>query len=340
MYYMPLATDELFWSFVFILSVYAVIHFSLYVVHLKYIAPLYVSPKSDGIKLIIFLVFFAAGTIYITLMRDLGVYIETKTFAAMDHTFSILGFQQMYWSYYSTTWVMVVSGAVFFLYRWKTNRENIRLLNEDIAQSKVLFHSSQMNPHFLFNAINNICGILSHQPEQVPVLFDKLRGLMQYTFEQTKKDLVPLADELLFLKNYIDLQKHRLLHEENVAVQFPSTKELSLFQIQPLILIVFVENIFKHAVLNQCTQPARITITVKDTMLYYTSSNEVHSIQARKSAIGLSESGIGLNNVRERLHLKYHNDAVITTKHSETEYIISAQIPLEPASTHEVHNET
>ncbi|MEP6749876.1 MAG: histidine kinase, partial [Bacteroidota bacterium] len=113
-------------------------------------------------------------------------------------------------------------------------------------QSELNLLQSQLSPHFLFNTLNNIYGIAIAHHERVPDLLLKLSDLLRYTVYEAKNPFVPLADELAYINNYIDFEKIRISDRLVLQKDIDNTTNNNLL-IAPMLLIVFVENAFKHA---------------------------------------------------------------------------------------------
>ena len=299
---------------IFILGISIVFYGNLYLV-----MPLYNKWENTGLKILLFFTTTIMSIIISTLAKDLAAAIVFKHY-------SLLGSQHIYESYHSVTWVLIASAGIYFLSRWQNNKRIISELNHEIDESKLQFHIAQMNPHFLFNVLNSLYAVALTTPEKAEALIEKIHDLMQYSFRQMNQDVVPLSEELHFIKNYIALQQTRLGTLSTIHVQYPPDISSIKSGIQPLILISFVENIFKHAEINNQENPVSISIEITDNSLVYKSSNGI------KEASNLSKNGIGLENVKSRLQLRYPNTSSLNIDHKATHYSIQAIIPLEELS--------
>jgi two-component system, LytTR family, sensor histidine kinase LytS len=168
---------------------------------------------------------------------------------------------------------------------------------------------AQLSPHFLFNTLNNFYGLAVSNSKQLPDLMLRLSDLMRYSLYETHLQTVPISDEIKYLKNYIELEKIRL--EDNFQLDFninnEDKKELFNAEIAPLILIVFVENAFKHA-RNLQNEPIKISIELKqlaDNWFYFSVENNY--LKLPKSLINSNKKsgGLGLENVKRRLEALY-----------------------------------
>ena len=175
---------------------------------------------------------------------------------------------------------------------------------------------AQLSPHFLFNTLNNFYGLAVTHSAQLPDLMLRLSDLMRYSLYETQLPNVPISDEIKYLKNYIALEKIRL--EDNFQLDFKinngNEKALINWEIAPLILIVFVENAFKHA-RNLQNEPIKITIELnqlENNYLFFSVENNYvtlpkslgNSVQLK----GKKSGGLGLDNVKKRLEALYPAD--------------------------------
>ena len=160
---------------------------------------------------------------------------------------------------------------------------------------------SQIAPHFLFNTLNNLYGLAVDKSDKLPDLMLRLSDLLRHSLYETQKPLVALNDEINVLKSYIQLESLRL--EDDLKLKFDnSVPEGSSSQIAPLILIVFVENAFKHAKLVQSAAvDIYIETIVENDWFNFTIRNNYN--KERET----SANGIGLTNVKRRLEVLYPN---------------------------------
>jgi sensor histidine kinase YesM len=166
---------------------------------------------------------------------------------------------------------------------------------------------SQLSPHFLFNVMNNLYGISMTEPVRIPQLLLKLSGLLRYSVYGGKKTFVPLKDELDYIRGYIEFEQIRMSDRLNLAVDIESIIDPTL-QIAPQVLIVFLENAFKHAK-NTLNREIDIDISLKinDNFISLEVSNSYEQDKSGHDPAGES-SGLGLPNTLKRLELLYGHD--------------------------------
>lgn len=166
------------------------------------------------------------------------------------------------------------------------------------------FLKSQVNPHFLFNTLNNIYALSLKKSEQTPEIIDKLESLLHYMLYGCKADLVPLENEFTFTNSYITLEKLR--HKEDQCTVTVNIKgDIKGKMIAPLLLINFLENAFKHGTKTSFGKSwINLDIDVLDKQIHFKLQNSkpLHTIG---QAISDYQGGIGLKNVKRRLEILY-----------------------------------
>jgi len=167
---------------------------------------------------------------------------------------------------------------------------------------------AQLSPHFLFNTMNNFYGLAVAQSKQLPDLMLRLSELMRYSLYGTNRSTVPLEDEIRYLKNYVELEKIRL----ETTLQLSFHTEFAGYEsigIAPLILIVFVENAFKHS-RNIQNEPIDIQIDLHfaahDWLIFKVKNNYATQVDLYFDDLDAT-GGIGLENVKKRLEALYPN---------------------------------
>jgi LytS/YehU family sensor histidine kinase len=204
----------------------------------------------------------------------------------------------------------------FFIQRDAFNQLSQTKLQLANKQTELSFLRSQVNPHFLFNSLNNIYSLVYHESDQSLTAIAKLSDLLRYMLYDTNEK-VPLQKELDYINKYIELQQMRFEH--GVPVQVKVTGNTDKASIPPLLLIPFVENAFKHGDLKN-TQPITVDVSVDDNAIRFYSSNAVGNHQ--KDAIG----GIGLENVRRRLELLYPGRYIMEVQKTANTFTIQLEI--------------
>jgi two-component system LytT family sensor kinase len=181
----------------------------------------------------------------------------------------------------------------------KLTEANAKLQHQkDMTQ--IAFLQAQINPHFLYNTLNFIYSEAIMVSDSVAESIMTLSNIMRYTLTETGKDtLVSLYSEINHIKNYLKLQKMRFSNELYLDLTIEGEENINHLEILPLVLISFIENIFKHGDIHDPKNPAKITMLVEENSLFL-------SIYNRKNK-GPKEqtSGVGMNNIRTRMDILY-----------------------------------
>ena len=198
---------------------------------------------------------------------------------------------------FSIVWLMPIPvfAALWIYEQWRW----LKTLQADKGKVELALLKSQINPHFFFNTLNNLYGLVVEKSEQAPEVVLKLSDMMRYTIYKGKEDFVPLEDEVAYLENYIEL--HKIRYQKKVDIYF--TKQIAAdYTIAPLLFIILLENAFKHGV-ERTTADAyvRLNLTAQHHQISFTIENNFEASTTKKSI------GIGLENLRKRLDHIYPN---------------------------------
>ena len=199
------------------------------------------------------------------------------------------------------------------------------VLTEKLA-AEIDFLKLQINPHFLFNTLNNIYSLSLAQSNDTAVIAKRLKELVHYMLTDCARPMVRLIDEIDFLRNYVLLEKLRT-QQKNTSIGFLATGNAGDQQIAPLLLVNFIENAFKHGVRSGIGAAfIDIRLTVESRQLLLKVVNSRPGPATDKSLAMVEVGGIGLKNVKRRLEILYskrHRLKIITTK---TEYAVHLTI--------------
>lgn len=206
----------------------------------------------------------------------------------------IIGFVTIY---------LVVSSSLEFGRSWfdalKSKNRIVELESEKVsAELKAL--RVQVNPHFLFNSLNTIYSEALKKSDKAPDLILKLSDMLRYVVDKMEQDEVQLKEEFEYLSHYVELNKERLNNPEKVS--YTTSGEFSGLKVAPLLLIIFVENCFKHSDLTDDNAFIDINLHVNNGVLSLNCKNTVF----RKESEG-SQPRTGIENARRRLKLAYQN---------------------------------
>ncbi len=217
--------------------------------------------------------------------------------------------------------VMSVSAGMLIKLIRMISAEKLKAAETSAAQSKseLQLLQTQLSPHFLFNTLNNLYGLSITKHEQVPPLLLKLSDLLRYSVYQANALFVPLKDELVYIDNYIEFEKIRIGDRLVLTTNLEPIADLNI-KIAPMLLIVFIENAFKHSK-NTADEQIYIHIELKtwENLILFSIKNS-HQKQKQGESIIDQHSGFGLASVHKRLELLYPNEHELTVDNQDTLY--------------------
>ncbi len=213
--------------------------------------------------------------------------------------------------------------AVMFLYvivswifkQWK----NIQTLKNEKTIAELSLLKNQINPHFFFNTLNNLYSLIKNDPDTAQEYVLKLSDMMRFTIYKGKEEMVTLQDEVTYLSNFIELQTAR--YHKKIKIDFQQNIKNTETLIPPLLLIILLENAFKHGV-ESLVDNAFIHIELNE--------NDSHIVFSIKNNFDLEESsktiGIGLKNLKDRLNLLYPNAYNLTCRKDDNVYLAKLEL--------------
>ena len=202
--------------------------------------------------------------------------------------------------------VVIIAFAYRFSRDWFANERLRRSISEHQLRSELEVLKSQINPHFLFNALNNLFSMaLQSGDEKTAEGINKLSEMMRYVFDNSRKEKVSLREEVQYISDYIFLQQLRFDKQVNVQFEYPAA--LPSFFIAPMLLIPFVENAFKYGVSSQTNTIISIAISLeKGNFIFEVKNQKIERTET------IPSSGMGIKNVQKRLELIYSNQHELT----------------------------
>lgn len=256
-----------------------------------------------------------------------AVMVAGKRYIVLEHREA---FRFMYEARFSVFMVMNTLTVVLFVAMlkfvevWLELDARRKALENEKLTAELRFLKAQINPHFLFNTLNNLYYLAFTQSPNTPEVIAKLAQMMRYMIYDSNHATVPLGKEIEYMENYISLEKLRL--NQQIPIDLTIEGDPTPHQIVPLILIAFLENAFKHGISNNATQ-AWIQVRV-----HMQANKLVYSIKNSKKAGNTAEhSGFGLQNVRRRLDLSYPDQYTLDIHDEPDQYTVQLSIQLQPA---------
>ncbi len=265
--------------------------------HYFLLLPLVLDRKKYGQYLLLFLLLM---TLVIFGRTQLEAIFFNDIFGTDYYTkLDLLRIFNVFWT--TSSFILFTSLMKFTMDRFVLEGEKKNLENEKL-NAELNYLKAQINPHFLFNTLHNLNYLTQAKSDQATEVIVKLSNIMRYMIYESDKNLVPLANEIAYIKDYLDLEKIRL--NKAFDLTFDTSRVDPNIEIPPLILIPFVENAFKHGVSDANAQ-SRIYIRLESTdaelVFHIENSLNPHGV------VDTERSGFGLDNVKKRLDLSYND---------------------------------
>jgi sensor histidine kinase YesM len=253
---------------------------------------------------------FALGSLIFEITDDDSSYSQAAKplLTLVRHTAKGYAFQMLVVSFV-TSLVLAYSGR-------------LKQIEQEKHSAQIASLKSQINPHFLFNTLNNIYATtLSTSPKSADMV-GKLSEMMRYTMRETQKDFVMLEDEISYNNSYIELQRTRL--DTSVKIDCNNLLEAGSLRVAPMLLTPFIENAFKHGVSAEQESHIKINIGLqKNELQLFVSNSKVHT--QRETG---ERSGLGIENTKKRLELIYPGRHLLTVKETDEQFEVSLKIHL------------
>lgn len=224
----------------------------------------------------------------------------------------------------NSLFLVVFIGLLKFLEDWFELEAAKKELENERLTSELRFLKAQINPHFLFNTLNNLYYLAFINSPNTTEVIAKLSQMMRYMIYDSNHLSVSLDKEIEYIENYISLEKLRL--NEEVPINFEVKGETAGLRIVPLVLITFLENAFKHGI-NSTTKDSFVgaSIEISGKTCVYTVTNSKISDSGKTVT---EKSGIGLQNVKRRLELSYPADYELNVDENEKKYSVTLKLNL------------
>ncbi|WEK19833.1 MAG: histidine kinase [Candidatus Pedobacter colombiensis] len=219
---------------------------------------------------------------------------------------------------------------------WKIYKDRNAIKTEEIitlktelgkADANLNFLKSQINPHFLFNALNTLYGTaLQEKADRTGEGIQKLGDMMRFMLQENIEDKILLSKDVDYLNNYIALQKLRTSISPEIIIETQIEEQINNLLISPMLLIPFVENAFKHGISLQSPSHIKITLQTSGHTLYFDVHNSIHLKQDNDPE--KLQSGIGLQNVKQRLALLYPDQHELIIRQNAKEFFVHLTLQL------------
>lgn len=219
--------------------------------------------------------------------------------------------------------VIIIIGTIIRVYEQWIENDRIKTKIE-VQKNKTELESlkNQLNPHFLFNSLNSIYSLTVKKSNDAPEAIIMLSELMRYMLYKANDNKVLLKDELQYIENYIKLQRIRIAKNENVKMNIRGA--ITTQKISPLLFISYIENAFKYGTDFKGNTEVEIDIGVKEDELQFKCINIIGSV-----AKDQENSGIGMQNTKNRLELLYPGKHWLTTVEKDNKFIVDLKLKLD-----------
>jgi two-component system, LytTR family, sensor kinase len=234
-------------------------------------------------------------------------------------------------SLFNTAFQLLITAPISWtIYRRRLEgSEELVVLKKELGRSNANldFLRSQINPHFLFNALNTIYGTaIQEKAERTSEGIEKLGDMMRFMLQENLQDKISVAREIEYLENYTGLQRLRTDHNPMLKIETTIETNFQNLQIAPMLLIPFVENAFKHGISFREPSHIRISLEIKDNVLNFDVYNSKH--EKSENDPEKNKSGIGLSNVKQRLQLLYPKKHDLMIRETGKEFFVHLTLQL------------
>lgn len=217
---------------------------------------------------------------------------------------------------------LILSAAIVILNQLRVTKEMALETQQKKTEAELSFLKSQINPHFLFNTLNNIYSLAESKHDNTGAAILTLSSILRYVTEEVSALFVPLDKEIACINDYLSLQSLRLSKVMNV--DFSTDGNTSGYYIAPMLLMTFIENAFKYGVSTSEMSFIRIHLRAEDHVIHFSCQNKIVSVGTDES------TGIGLKNTRQRLDLLYPAKYSLEAKNENNVFTVQLTIQSGP----------
>jgi two-component system LytT family sensor kinase len=258
-------------------------------------------------------------SLFLVLNVGLGALSLRLLFPSGNATFAVPVLQH----FINLFFFVVITSSFKFFREYSRKQELLIKVENEQLKTELSLLKAQINPHFLFNTLNNLYGLITqNKKEKAAEITLKLSDLMRYLLESSKTDKVSLQKELKFIEDYLALEKVRLA--QNADIRFEVSGIVKEVFVAPLLFIPLLENAFKHGLQGISENSfAHFSIALQDNELYFEAKNSVG-----KNLDSQTQSGTGLENLRKRLMLIYPDKHLLDIENAGGVFKITLQLSL------------
>ncbi|WP_029905063.1 sensor histidine kinase [Prevotella sp. 10(H)] len=276
-----------------------------------------------GWKVFYFVFSFIVIALFANVCARFEIYMFENLKIEIDHEFKYV----FSVSRYATAFILSYSISNIIFFTRKTT-EDAKQKEELLSEKKTLearVLKSQINSHFIFNALNNIYSMTYFKDQYTSGYVLKMAQMMRYVMEDCETELTPLSKDIEYIGNFIDFQKLRFENDKDITFEYKNEEDVSLL-IPPMIFQPLVENCFKHTPLDVDKNSfIHIFMEIKEKHIYFIAENSQPLIKNKSAS---SRHGIGIENVKRRLELYYENKHTLDISDNEKSFKVELSINL------------
>ncbi|HEX5023684.1 MAG TPA: histidine kinase [Agriterribacter sp.] len=304
-------------SFVACISVRIALLIIVAYVNLHFLLPKYLI-KGRYLKYFVLVFLSIAG--YMLMQSLFDIFLYGYILGPMRQSYL---WQTVSYNFLSTIWYIGIMVALKLSIDWYEQKRLLQKTAVEKLQAEVNYLRSQVNPHFLFNILNNLYSLTLKKSEKAPDVVLKLSEMMEYMLYDSDDKYVLLEKEIQYLENYFELEKLR--YGDHTDIQLKKSGDISTLSIAPLLLLPLVENAFKHGVSRSASKAwLHCNIQVAAPDLHVTVENSKQAADSSNS----NKGGIGLTNLKQRLELLYPGNHSLEIQDNPGSFHVSLHIHL------------
>jgi two-component system, LytTR family, sensor kinase len=289
--------------------------FSFYIAY-ALIVPIFTRNGRLFIKLLEFvIVYFAFISFYIVYIKYINEQVYEREVRVFYRYFLNAAYYSALYMFMGAFFRLAINGLQVIYQKSKLEKQNLR--------GELALLRSQINPHFLFNTLNNIHAFTHKDADKTAFSIIKLSEIMRYMLNESESERVLLEDEIAYVKSYIALQNIRFSETEYVFLEIEG--DPAGINIAPMIFVPFVENAFKHGDKRQKDSGVKVSLRISKTDIIFEVCNLKRKIKSEEIE---EKSGFGLENLRRRLELTYPDSFILDIQDKQNEYITKLKIDL------------
>lgn len=264
-------------------------------------------------------VFFEGLRIYYLVPKFAEVFKLRPPLVFKNRITDIFSFLNHITSYVFPTIILMV----FEYYR---HQKEVYQLKDQKKTIELEALKNQLNPHFLFNTLNNLYILSLEKSDEVPEVIDKLSDILDYILFRCNEKFVPLENEMTLLKNYISLEKLR--YGKRLNIEFEYDNNIAV-KIAPLLLLTFLENAFKHGVSQEIKKATiKIKLKTKDKNIHFYIENS-KPLSINEEITQKDRQSLGLKNIKTQLHILYPKRHLLFINNEEQKFTVNLNITSE-----------